>query len=226
MPLDRRSILALTGSAAAASLGLAGGGVPFPAAAQGQARPAQAQATQANPNDPRFAERSVGPANVPVTVIEYFSLTCSHCGAFHRDTYPRVKKELVDTGRMRLVWRDFPLDQLALAAHCVARALPLERYEGFIGALFAAQDRWAFARGVDHLAEMAKIAALAGMSREQFDAAARDEALRRFILEQRLRGEQEHRVEATPTFVFGTVKQAGNLGFDRFAQLLAEASRA
>ena len=115
---------------------------------------------------------------------------------------------------------------LALAAHCVARALPPERYEGFIGALFAAQDRWAFARGVDHLAEMAKIAALAGMTREQFDAAARDEALRRFVLEQRLRGEQEHRVEATPTFVFGSVKQAGNLGFDRFAQLLAEASRA
>jgi len=206
MSPDRRTLLALGAAALLAPT------VAFP--------------QPAGSADPRLTERAVGRPDAPVTVIEYFSLTCSHCAAFHRDTYPQVKRELIDTGQVRLVLRDFPLDQLALTAHAVARALPPERYEGFIAALFAAQDRWAFARGVDHLAEMAKIAALAGMSREQFDAAARDETLRRFVLEQRLRGEQEHRVEATPTFVFGTVKQAGNLGFDRFAQLLAEASRA
>jgi protein-disulfide isomerase len=223
MILHRRSLL-LAGAAgfgAAAGLWRSGTGGPVP--------PARAQGASAPAADPRFAERSVGRADAPVTVIEYFSLTCSHCGAFHRDTYPRVKKELVDSGQMRLVFRDFPLDQLALAAHCVARALPPERYEGFLTALFAAQDRWAFARGADHMAELARIAAVAGMTREQVDAAAYDQPLQRFVLESRLRGEQEHRVQSTPTFIFGAagkVRQAGNVGFDRFAQLLAQARQA
>jgi protein-disulfide isomerase len=223
MTLQRRNLLLASAAGCGAVVGFwrvgAGGPAP-PARAQGAAAPAA---------DPRFAERSVGPADAPVTVIEYFSLTCSHCGAFHRDTYPRVKKELVDSGQMRLVFRDFPLDQLALAAHCIARALPPERYEGFLTALFAAQDRWAFARGADHMAELARIAAIAGMTREQVDAAAHDQPLQRFVLESRLRGEQEHRVQSTPTFIFdaaGKVRQAGNVGFDRFAQLLAQARQA
>ena len=84
--------------------------------------PALAQTT-----DPRLGERSMGRADAPVTVVEFFSLTCSHCGAFHRDTWPRVKAELVEKGRIRMVWRDFPLDQIALRAAAVARAFPAER---------------------------------------------------------------------------------------------------
>ncbi|MBW8269742.1 DsbA family protein [Caldovatus aquaticus] len=212
---------------------LAGAGLGAVAAADPLA-PARAQGAGGTPPqpagaDPRLAERSVGRPDAPVTVIEYFSLTCSHCGAFHRETYPRVRKELIETGQMRLVFRDFPLDQLALAAHCVARALPPDRYEGFLSALFAAQDRWAYARGADHLAEIAKIAAVAGMTREQVEAAARDETLQRAVLESRLRGERDHQVSATPTFVFGEagkVRQSGNIGFERFAQLLAQARQA
>ncbi|PHK93584.1 disulfide bond formation protein DsbA [Pseudoroseomonas rhizosphaerae] len=173
-----------------------------------------------------LGERAAGPESAPVTVIEYFSLTCSHCATFHRDTWPQVKKELVEAGKMRMVWRDFPLDQLALAAAQVARALPAERYEGFIGALLASQDRWAFARGADNVAEIARIAALAGLSRAQVDAAIADEGLRRAILEGRLKAEQEHKVASTPTFVFGTRTVPGSMPFDRFAQLVGEASGA
>ena len=75
-----------------------------------------ATALKAQSDDPRLAERSLGRADAPVTAIEYFSLTCSHCGAFHRDTWPRVKRELVDTGRVRMVFRDFALDQVSLRA--------------------------------------------------------------------------------------------------------------
>lgn len=169
--------------------------------------------------DARLAERAAGKADAPVTVIEYFSLTCSHCAAFHRDTWPRVKQELVASGKVRMVWRDFPLDQLALAAAQVARALPPERYEGFIGALLSTQDRWAFARGVDNMAEIAKVAALAGMNREQVDAAINDEGLRRAVLEGRLKGEQEHKVSSTPSFVFGSQTVPGAISYDRFAEL-------
>ena len=169
--------------------------------------------------DPRLGERSAGRPDAPVTVIEYFSLTCSHCAAFHKETYPKVKQELVESGAVRLVWRDFPLDQVALAAAVVARALPAERYEGFISALFTSQDRWAFSRGADHVAEIAKVAALAGMSRAQVDAALADQALQRGILEIRMKGQQEHNVASTPTFVFNGRPQAGAVSYERFAEL-------
>lgn len=177
------------------------------------ATPAMGQAP-----DPRMAERSVGSASAPMTVQEFFSLTCSHCGAFHRDTWPRVKAELVDTGRIRMVWRDFPLDQVSLRAHAVARAFPAERYDAFISALFATQDRWAYARGVDHKAEIGKIAAVAGMSGAAFEAAWADDDLARAILAQRQAGEQEFRIQATPTFVFNRRVVSGNIPFDRFAR--------
>ncbi|MDQ1078248.1 thioredoxin domain-containing protein [Pseudoroseomonas cervicalis] len=171
---------------------------------------------RAQDTDPRLGERSAGQEDAKV-VVEYFSLTCSHCAAFHKETWPRVKQELVATGKLRMVWRDFPLDQLALAAAQVARALPAERYEGFIGALLGSQDRWAFNRNGDPVAEIAKVAALAGMSRAQVDAAIADEGLRRGILESRLRGQQQHNVNSTPTFVFGNRAVPGALPFDRFA---------
>jgi protein-disulfide isomerase len=169
-------------------------------------------------------ERSLGRADAPVTAIEYFSLTCSHCGAFHRDTWPRVKRELVETGRVRMVFRDFPLDQISLRAHAVARSFPPERYEPFISALFATQDRWAYARGVDHKAEIGKIAALAGMSTEAFNAAWADDALARAILEARQKGEAEHQVSATPTFIIGTQKLPGAISFERFEAAVREAT--
>ena len=169
-------------------------------------------------------ERSLGRADAPVTAIEYFSLTCSHCGAFHRDTWPRVKRELVETGRVRMVFRDFPLDEIALRAHAVARSFPADRYEPFISALFAAQDRWAYARGVDHKAEIGKIAALAGMSADTFNAAWADDDLARGILEARQRGEAEHQVSATPTFIIGTQKLPGAISFERFEAAVREAT--
>ncbi|MCR0983058.1 DsbA family protein [Roseomonas populi] len=170
-------------------------------------------------NDPRLAERSAGKADAQATVIEYFSLTCSHCANFHKTVWPEVKSRLVDTGKVRMVWRDFPLDQLALAAAMVARSLPAERYEGFVGALFSSQDRWAFARGADNMGEIAKIAALAGMSRADVDKALQDQALQRSILESRMKAQQEFNVNSTPTFVFNNKPQPGEVTFDRFVQL-------
>ncbi|MFT8244104.1 thioredoxin domain-containing protein [Roseomonas sp. BN140053] len=203
---DRRGFL-LASALAAPALGLSG------------AR-AQAPAT-----DPRLGERSAGKADAPATAIEYFSLTCSHCAAFHRETWPQVKRELVETGKLRMVWREFPLDQLALSASVAARALPPERYEGFISALLGSQDRWAFARGVDSLGEIAKIAALAGMSRADFDRAQADDGLKRGILQMRLQAEREHQVNSTPTFVFGSRVVPGEIPFERFAENVRQNSR-
>ncbi len=167
------------------------------------------------PLDEMLAERAAGPADAPVTVIEYFSFTCPACATFHNETWPRVRSELVDKGLVRHVFADFPLDQAALAAAMLARALPADRYEPFVSMLMSAQSRWARRNFLD---ELAILASLAGMSRETFQAALRHPDLQRGVLEIRLRGEQEHRVTATPTFIFaGKVPGiSGAISFDRY----------
>ncbi len=174
--------------------------------------------------DPRLGPRFIGNADAPVTVTEFFSLTCGHCAAFHNTNWARVKAELVDTGRIRFVWRDFPLDGVALAAACVARSLPEERYGPFIGTLFQTQDRWAFQQG-RQMEELARMAALAGMDRKGFDAVAADEGLRRGILEQRQAAERDFHISATPSFSFNGRMQQGNMPFDQFVQLVQQAPK-
>jgi len=148
------------------------------------------------------AERALGKPDAPVTVIEFYSLTCSHCADFQRETFPRIKRELIDTGKLRYVFHDFPLDQVALMAAMVARTLPPERYEPFIGALLASQDRWAFARGVNSTDELAKMAALAGLPRDAFNKAIADTALRDWILQRQDEAQKAYGIDSTPNFVF------------------------
>lgn len=179
----------------------------------------------AQPADPRLAPRTAGPDNAPVTVTEFFSLTCGHCATFHNTVWPEVKSKLVDTGRIRMVWRDFPLDGVALAAACVARALPADRYEPFLGVLFSNQNRWAFAEG-RQMEELGKLAALAGMDNATFQRTVADEALRRGVFESRQNAVRDHNIQATPSFLFNTRLQSGNLPFDRFQQLVQDAPRA
>lgn len=217
MPLTRRGLIVLSAGLALPALTL-----PRLAGAQPAASPASPPAAPPAAADPRLGERSVGNADAPVRVLEFFSLTCSHCAAFHKETWPAVKRELVEKGEIRFVWRDFPLDAVALKAAMVARSLPAERYEAFTGTLLSTQDRWAFGANPDD--GLARVAALAGMPRAQFDQVVADEALRRAILEQRLLAEREFTIQATPSFVFGSKPTtSGNMTFERFAQLAREA---
>jgi protein-disulfide isomerase len=176
-----------------------------------------------------MTERALGGADAPVSVIEFYSLTCSHCADFFRETFPRVKSELIDPGKLRYAFWDFPLDQVALTAAMVARSLPAERYEPFIGALLASQDRWAFARGVNSTEELAKMAALAGLSRAGFDKAIADTDLKNWILQRQDVAQKTYGIDSTPNFVFNgnAVKdhrEPGSVGFDVFAKDVAAAA--
>jgi protein-disulfide isomerase len=195
MPILRRSLLALVGTSALLP-GLARADSPSPA----------------------MTERSVGKPGAP-TVIEYFSLTCTHCAAFAREVLPQVISQLVDPGKVRIVFRDFPLDQVALTAAMVARALPPERYVPFIEALFASQDRWAFAQGVNSTAELRKMATLAGMSADTFNATIADTKLKTFILNEQDQAEKQYQVDSTPTFISGNKAYPGEQSFDQFARM-------
>jgi protein-disulfide isomerase len=177
----------------------------------------------ARAEDPRLGERAIGKPDAKTQVIECFSLTCTHCAAFARETFPDVKTKLIDTGKVHYVFHDFPLDQIALTAAMVARALPAERYEPFIDALFASQDRWAFAQGVNSTEEIWKMAALAGMSRSTFDATVADTAFRDAILAGQKADAARWSIDSTPTFVINGVKHAGEMDYATFSKLIPNA---
>jgi protein-disulfide isomerase len=196
----------------------------FATAATLAAAPAWAPRARAADADPRMAERTLGSASAPVTMQEWFSLTCTHCAAWSMGVFPQVKAKLIDTGKMRYIYRDFPLDQLALTAAMVARALPPERYEAFVSALLASQDRWAFARDINPTEELFKRAALAGMPRSVFDATIADQRLRDEILTEQQGGADRYKIDSTPTFVINGTPHAGEQPYDAIARFVAAAS--
>ena len=156
-------------------------------------------------------------------MTEFFSLTCTHCAAFAQGTLPEIKKNLIDTGTVRWVFHDYPLDQVALTASMVARYLPVDRYEPFINALFTTQDRWAFARDANHTEELWKTAGLAGMSRATFDKAIADNDLKTWILKEQQADQDKWKIDSTPSFVINGTKYAGEMNFDAFRKLIPEA---
>jgi protein-disulfide isomerase len=203
MPLSRRSLLAAAAVSAAST-----GGIPACARAD---------------TNPALGLRTLGAPKAKVTVIEYFSLTCTHCAAFANETMPEVEAKLITPGTVYWIFRDFPLDRVALMAAMVARYLPPARYAPFIFALFASQDRWAFAPGVNSTAELQKLAALAGMSQATFAQAIADKELENFILAGQREAEQKYHVDSTPTFIINGKPHAGEMPYADFAKLIAAA---
>ena len=165
-------------------------------------------------------ERVIGKADAKVTVIECFSLTCSHCAAFAHDVLPRVKTELIDTGKIRYQLFDFPLNGLDFIAFQVSRYMPLDRYLPFVDALLATQDRWAFGRGTNPTEELWKMAGLAGMSRTTFDKAVADTGLKTWIAEQQQVAVDKWKVNSTPTFIVNGAVHSGEMGFEEFRKLV------
>ncbi len=212
MMFSRRSMLILAAGVGAATLQTSRGWL-IPAAS----------AQAANNQKEHEAERSIGNPDAKVTVMEFFSLTCTHCASFSRETMPEIEKNLIQPGKARFVYRDFPLDQVALTAAMVARYLPPPQYYPFITALLSTQDRWAFARGVNSTEELWKMAALAGMSRETFDKAIADNALRTWILQQQQADQDRWKIDSTPSFVINGQKYSGEMSYDAFRKLIPEA---
>jgi protein-disulfide isomerase len=174
----------------------------------------------ARAEDPRLSDRAIGKPDAKAQVIELFSLTCTHCATFAKETFPEVKAKLIDTGKVFYTFHDFPLDQVALTAAMVARALPAERYEPFISALFASQDRWAFAQGVNSTEELWKLAALAGMTRTTFDATVADTVLRDAILARQKVDATRWSIDSTPSFVINGEKHSGEMDYATFSKLI------
>lgn len=151
-------------------------------------------------------EMYLGKADAPVTIVEYSSLGCPHCKHFHEEILPQLKAEYLDTGKARIVFRDFPLDGVALAAAQLTRCVSPMAYFAMVETLFKQQNDWHIQQGVPVLANIAKGA---GMDQAAFDACLANKELQAKIVDSRKVGEETFKVEATPTFIINGKKISG-----------------
>ena len=138
-----------------------------------------------------------GAANAPVTLIEYASMTCPHCASFHETTYPEMKKKYIDTGKIRFIFREFPLDTLAMAGSMLARCAGKEKFFPLIETLFAQQKEWVTQNPMQPLLAIAR---QAGFTQQSFEECLANQQVQNGIEEGRQRAVQRLNVQSTPTF--------------------------
>ena len=153
-------------------------------------------------------EKVIGDPDAPVTIVEYASMTCGHCATFHNETLPAIKENYIDTGKARLVFREFPFDPRAEAGFMLARCSD-DRYFAMVDVLFKQQRAWA---AVDNAREaLLQIARLAGFSQESFEACLTNQQLLDDVRAVRTRGANDFGIDATPTFFINGNKYSGAL---------------
>lgn len=188
--------------------------------ANAQQAPAPEVPVNAVPREGMVPDMVLGNPDAPVTMIEYSSLTCPHCAAFHRDTLPKIKKEFIETGKVKLVYRDFPFDGVALGGAMLARCVPTERYFGFMETLFSTQSNWAYSK--NPLQALMGLAQLAGIPQDKFQACLSDQQVMAGIKAKQQEGQDKFGIDSTPSFVIDGKVIAGNQPFDAFAQALRQ----
>jgi protein-disulfide isomerase len=164
-------------------------------------------------------DRIFGNPDAPITIVEYASLTCPHCAHFTNEVLPEIKREWIDTGKAKLVLRDFPLDEPALRAAMIARCAPPDRFYAFTDTFFASQEKWAGTK--DYREALARLAKLGGMGKDEFDACLKNTALENRIVEQRLIASKELDVNSTPTFFVNGSKFTGAPTAEEFNKVLS-----
>ena len=195
-PTSRRTLLA--GAAGGLiTVALAGGSVATLAqpAKKGPAEVPVADLMQAGP----LPDVTVGKADAPITIVEYASMTCGHCANFHTKVLPTLKQKYIDTGKVRLILREFPLDNLAAAASMLARCAGPEKTYDITAKLFAEQDNWAFVRS-NVVPALFKIAEGSGFTKDSFDKCLKDDKLLENITATRDKANKNFGVSSTPTF--------------------------
>jgi len=168
-----------------------------------------------------MGERVQGKVDAPVTMFEFSSLTCPHCATFHEETLPTIKAKYIDTGKVRLVMRDFPFDRIGLTAAIAARCVDEKRYFGLIDVLFKQQRRWASDK--DPIAAIGRLTRLAGLSQKAFQACLANEELANSILARRIDAQKDYKVNSTPTFVINGEVISGAQPFEVFEKAIESA---
>ncbi|MGA0563234.1 DsbA family protein [Ancylobacter sp. VNQ12] len=164
-------------------------------------------------------DQVLGKADAPVTIVEYASLTCSHCAHFHNTTFPVLKEKYIDTGKVRFILREFPLDIVAKAAFMLARCSGEGKYYPMVDVLFETQKNWAFTNNPAQA--LLAIAKQSGMSEQQFNTCLSDAKLAENVNAVAERGAKDFSVDSTPTFFINGKKVAGAMSPEELDKELA-----
>ena len=165
---------------------------------------------------PATGEMALGPENAKVTVIEYASASCPHCANFYKTTYQDLKRDYIDTGKIRFVLREFPHNDAGLAGFMIARCAPKERYFPVLDTLFEQQETW-LRSPRDGLF---KIAQAAGFTKESFEACLKNEEVAKGILAERDRAQANFGVDSIPTFFINGKRFDGAVTIEAFRKII------
>ncbi|MEM1364845.1 MAG: DsbA family protein [Pseudomonadota bacterium] len=209
--LTRRRAVALLGTAAA--------GLTLSACSESEAQTASGSVdfdklVETAPLEDKW----LGPDDAKVTIVEYASATCPHCATFHTTVFGEIKEKYIDTGKVRFAHREFPFDNLALAAFMLARCAPNDGYYPMLSVLYQRQRAWA--RSENPKQALFDIAKLSGMDQEAFETCLRDQTLVDGINAVRNAGAQDFDVDATPTFFINGTKYSGGMSVEQMSTVI------
>jgi len=178
-----------------------------PAQALAQTKVSDADLAPAGP----LGDQAMGAENAPVTIIEYASMTCPHCAQFQARTFPKLKERYIDTGKVRFIFREFPLDPLAAGAFMLARCADKDKYFPIIDLLFGTQRDWVVPNPLQPLLNVAK---QAGYTEETFNACLKNQQVLDGIQNVRDRAAKVLNVESTPTFFVNGKRVLGDVSIE------------
>ncbi len=161
-----------------------------------------------------------GDRNAPATLVEYASLSCPHCASFHKEIYPALKEKYIGKGKLRYVYRNFPLNDPALKAAIVVECMPKEKRLSLIQVLFKSQEKWAFDnKFIETLKNISKIA---GLKETAFDACMKDKKIEEEILKIQLEASKSLNINRTPSAFLNGKNISSNLSKDLIEKEMEE----
>jgi protein-disulfide isomerase len=161
-------------------------------------------------------DMALGPANAPVTMTEYASMTCPHCAAFNDAVFPKIKAAYIDTGKIRYVFREFPLDIKAAAGSMLSRCIAKDdsaKYFAVTDLLFRQQNEWVTKNTTETLTRIGK---QAGLSQQQVEECLKNQGLLDKIVADQKYASEVLKVNSTPTFFLNGEMIKGETSFEEF----------
>ncbi len=168
-------------------------------------------------NDKDF---TIGDTNAPITIIEYASMSCSHCANFHNNTLEKLKIEYIDTGKVKFVFRDFPFNYPALLGSMMMRCIPNDLRYTYMNALYKLQKTWVDRENSVTKQELYKIMQSGGMTKDDFEACISNVDIENEILTGLMLAQKEFNIRSTPSFLINGELIEGNKSIKEFRQII------
>jgi protein-disulfide isomerase len=206
------TMLSLTGLAAVAGFS------PLRFISEAMIPEAMAQAAGDVAKPVSLPDMALGPKDAAVTITEYASMTCPHCAVFNEQVFPKIKKEYIDTNKVRYIFREFPLDIKAAAGSMLSRCIAKDdapKYFAVTDMLFRQQNDWVLKNTTETLTRIGK---QAGLTQQQVEACLKDQALLDKIAADQKYASDVLKVDSTPTFFINGEKIKGEASFEEFAK--------